>query len=965
MRLESLEDRVTPANQMLPDLQVLQSYLSGWTVNTTTSGGREVRFSTGMANGGKGAFELNGTTNYVTDPDGTQRQLVNQKIYWDDGSFTTRPAGYFVYHPAHGHVHFDDFAWGQLRLRPSDNSVGDIVAVGPKTSFCLLDSNHYAPSLPGSPASAGYPSCGNQVQGISVGWNDVYGSGLAGQSIDVTGLPNGNYWLEVVADPSNHILELDETNNVTRVAISLTTLPTYGFRVQSATPTGASFASTSYAEFNFNQAVDPTTFTPSDVTMTGPAGAIPITSITQISSVKFRANFALQAAVGTYQIAIGPDIFNTSGQRMDQNNNGVAGEAADLFQNIFTIAAPHVQGGSPTGSVAPPISSVQITYTQPMDSASFTVADVYSFTGPGGTNLLSNIASITPATSGGTSAAFIINFTNPLTAGGAYSIVIDPTVTNPAGISVDQNDDGLSNASDRYTIAFNVQIPGIAGPDAFGYSASNVPVTNMELVGAAGSTAITFSGTDDANTAIPLGTNSFNLYGVNYTGANQLYVSTNGVISFGQGTSAYDNGDLKGMTYNSVTVYPPAIAVLWDDLVKGPGTPHALYRFVDANSDGTPERLIIQWNQVYHYSTSPSPMTFQASLELNTGNTPGEIILNYPDIDSGDSTANGASATVGIRANGQTGTVLLVSNSGSNSIVGNNKAIRIAVPTVSDIHLHDANPAPDGEVEFEVHFSGPVTGVDAADFKIVTTGNIAGAMIKHVHTTADPSVYDVLIHSGAGSGTLRLDIVDDGSIFSDTGAQLGGTGLLNGDFVADEGYTIVQRAPQVQGTNIGDGTAQRSRVTQVQVVFDHAMAMPTNPSDAFLLVGPNGPVAVTVDTSTSSSIQTVARLTFSGPGTEFGSLADGSYTLTMLASKLSTGGVALDGNGDGTPGDNAVVTFHRLFGDVDGNRAVNAADFMAFRLAFLQSSTIFSFDGSGTVDADDFMQFRLRFLTSV
>src|SRR5947209_11585514 len=187
--LLALEDRVNPT-ALLPDLQVLSSYLSGWTVNTTSSGGREIRYSTAMANAGTGPFELRSTSNVITEPDGTQRMLTNQRVYQSDGTFIDYPAGYFTYHPTHGHFHFDDMAWGQLRIRTAGNGVGDIVSVGEKTSFCLIDINHFNSALPGSPTSGVYNSCNNVLQGISVGWNDVYGSSLDGQSIDVTGIPN-------------------------------------------------------------------------------------------------------------------------------------------------------------------------------------------------------------------------------------------------------------------------------------------------------------------------------------------------------------------------------------------------------------------------------------------------------------------------------------------------------------------------------------------------------------------------------------------------------------------------------------------------------------------------------------------------------------------------------------------------------------------------------------------------------
>ena len=63
----------------------------------------------------------------------------------------------------------------------------------------------------------------------------------------------------------------------------------------------------------------------------------------------------------------------------------------------------------------------------------------------------------------------------------------------------------------------------------------------------------------------------------------------------------------------------------------------------------------------------------------------------------------------------------------------------------------------------------------------------------------------------------------------------------------------------------------------------------------------------------------------------------------------------------------AAGAIYRLFGDSNGDRTVNGADFLAFRLAFLQQpvNPSFDFDGDGQVNGGDFLQFRLRFLQSI
>src|SRR5262245_38472951 len=112
--------------------------------------------------------------------------------------------------------------------------------------------------------------------------------------------------------------------------------------------------------------------------------------------------------------------------------------------------------------------------------------------------------------------------------------------------------------------------------------------------------------------------------------------------------------------------------------------------------------------------------------------------------------------------------------------------------------------------------------------------------------------------------------------------------------------------PKVTSVTINDGTPQRSRVTFVQVDFDQLVTV--NPG-AFQLVRPldNAVVDVSWDLTGSRAHSTRARLTFSGVFTEFGSLADGRYRLTAVASAITGPGGPLDGDGNGTSGDDYVL----------------------------------------------------------
>ena len=237
LRVESLEPRellALTAQSLLPDLtpwaSASQGFIYGWTIQ-----GNDLRLTTAMANIGTGRMELRGGETHGSAQD------VYQRIYEPNGTYTDILAGTFTYHPEHGHIHFDDFAEFRLRAVLPGGGVGDIVAAGDKISFCLLDVERYNNSGPSSPY---FLECG-QVQGISVGWADVYDKGLPGQSIDISLVPDGTYWLEAVVDPDNRLIESNEGNNVTRIQINLQRPPGNGGIPQDAFEPNNSFAAAS------------------------------------------------------------------------------------------------------------------------------------------------------------------------------------------------------------------------------------------------------------------------------------------------------------------------------------------------------------------------------------------------------------------------------------------------------------------------------------------------------------------------------------------------------------------------------------------------------------------------------------------------------------------------------------------------------------------------------------------------
>ena len=113
-------------------------------------------------------------------------------------------------------------------------------------------------------------------------------------------------------------------------------------------------------------------------------------------------------------------------------------------------------------------------------------------------------------------------------------------------------------------------------------------------------------------------------------------------------------------------------------------------------------------------------------------------------------------------------------------------------PFVTSITRANPNPTSAGLVDFNVSFSEPVTGVDAADFALTTTGSIAGASVTNVAGSGD--TWTVTVDTGTGTGTIRLDVVDNDSIVDADTRPLGSPGAGNGNYTFGEVYTIVDAA---------------------------------------------------------------------------------------------------------------------------------------------------------------------------
>ncbi len=236
---------------------------------------------------------------------------------------------------------------------------------------------------------------------------------------------------------------------------------------------------------------------------------------------------------------------------------------------------------------------------------------------------------------------------------------------------------------------------------------------------------------------------------------------------------------------------------------------------------------------------------------------------------------------------------------------------------------------------------------EASALTFVVPGTVAGATVK---LFADGQ----LIGSAIASGEITQIVTNGTYTLTDGSHQVFATQKMPtaaesrpSDALAIAVDTV---APILVGFQVNNGHAQRSMVRLLRATFSEAVVQQA------ILLGRDGQPVAGVSMNSSSVDGIAYSYSFSGDAVVGGSLPEGHYRLLLEAGTVTD----LAGN---AMSQSAELQFHRLFGDIAGDRAVDAADVTAMRQIQGNSGAYvdyLDYDGEGDIDSSDLAQLLQR-----
>ncbi len=205
----NVSDLANPPSDALPDLVPLPS----WGISTSHAGGQDLlNFGATVWIGGSGPLDVEGFRSHGSPV------MQAYQYFWRDGHLIGRARVGTMGFAGYNHWHFQQFARYQLL-----NASRAVAVSSHKEGFCIAPTDSVDLLLPHAvwqPSSVGLGGqCGSPTalwvqEYLPLGWGDTYFQTVPGQSFNITHVPNGTYYIEVIANPQRLLHETSTSNDV-------------------------------------------------------------------------------------------------------------------------------------------------------------------------------------------------------------------------------------------------------------------------------------------------------------------------------------------------------------------------------------------------------------------------------------------------------------------------------------------------------------------------------------------------------------------------------------------------------------------------------------------------------------------------------------------------------------------------------------------------------------------------------
>ena len=219
-----------------------------------------------------------------------------------------------------------------------------------------------------------------------------------------------------------------------------------------------------------------------------------------------------------------------------------------------------------------------------------------------------------------------------------------------------------------------------------------------------------------------------------------------------------------------------------------------------------------------------------------------------------------------------------------------------AGPSVASINRAGASALTNAtSVDYTVTYNESVTGVDASDFVLTTTGTAVGTIAS---ISGSGTTYTVTVNSLSGVGTLRLDLNNSG-----TGIVNGGAQAITGGYTSGQTYTLDTSSPTAPtGLDLDVGSDSGTSNTD-NVTSDNTPTVSgagAEPGSTVTLYDSDGTTALGTTTADGAGAWTITSSALSnGVHTLTAKVTDGAGNTGAASTPLS---VTIDTTAPSVPG---------------------------------------------------------------